>query len=117
MFKRNAGNGCSSLAFLFVHIGLPFSFQQLYHGGQLLGEGGGAAHVARHAPAQLPVLVVTSSAGSFTDPDRLAAWARRLPHGSATSVQCLHWPMTECPDDVSREMTRWLNAEFPKSNN
>ena len=52
-----------------------------------------------------------------TDPDRLAAWARRLPHGSATSVQCLHWPMTECPDDVSREMTRWLNAEFPKSNN
>ena len=66
---------------------------------------------------QLPVLVVTSSAGSFTDPDRLVAWARRLPHGSATSVQCLHWPMTECPDDVSREMTRWLNAEFPKSNN
>ena len=63
---------------------------------------------------QLPVLVVTSSAGSFTDPDRLAAWAHRLPRGSATSVQCLHWPMTECPDDVGREMIRWLNAEFPE---
>lgn len=75
--------------------------------------------VARPSPdlsnLQLPVLVVASSAGSFTDPSRLKAWALSLPRGSATTVECLHWPMTECPDAVEREMTVWLDRMMPKA--
>ena len=56
----------------------------------------------------LPLLVVASSAGSFTDARRLINWAESLPRGRATVVECLHWPMTECPDEVGRKMEIWL---------
>ena len=55
-----------------------------------------------------PTLVIGSSAGTFTDAGKMRAWCEKLPHGRMRVVQCAHWPMTECPQDVSRAIEEWV---------
>lgn len=57
-----------------------------------------------------PTLVIGSSAGTFTDAGKMRAWCARLPNGEMQVVQCAHWPMTECPLDVSRVIEKWVEA-------
>ncbi len=60
----------------------------------------------------VPVLVIGSSAGTFTDPVRMAAWTRGLMDGEIVVVQCTHWPLTECPEEVSRVIEDWIQSRF-----
>ena len=75
---------------------------------------------ARRSPAPgrltAPTLVIAASSGVYTDPALLAQWADRLPQGEVRTVQCLHWPLTECPHQVSRVIEEWLqkNAVGPE---
>lgn len=75
--------------------------------------------VARPTPdlsgLEAPVLLVASSAGSFTDPEALKRWTASLRDGEYTSVQCLHWPMTECPHEVGARMRAWLAKRFERA--
>lgn len=57
-----------------------------------------------------PTLVIGSSAGTFTDAGKMQAWCERLPNARMRVVQCAHWPMTECPQDVSRAIEEWVDA-------
>lgn len=58
----------------------------------------------------IPVFVIASSQGTYTDAARLSAWARKLPGSRVETVACFHWPLTECPEDVDRRITSWLNG-------
>ncbi len=70
--------------------------------------------VGRATPAAelfaFPTLVIGSSAGTFTDAGKMQQWCERLPNAQMRVVQCAHWPMTECPLDVSRAIEQWLEA-------
>lgn len=61
----------------------------------------------------IPVLVFGSRSGSFTDPVRMARWVEGMPGGAYETVPCVHWPLTECPDEVSGAMAAWLGRTFP----
>lgn len=63
-------------------------------------------------PEQLncPTLVIGSSAGTFTDEKAMGKWVERIPNGQMCSVTCAHWPMTECPDEVSQKIVAWIDA-------
>lgn len=61
----------------------------------------------------LPVLVLASRNGAFTDPEKMAIWTSRMPGASFDAVPCAHWPLTECPDQVSDAMKAWLKKIFP----
>ena len=72
--------------------------------------------VGRRTPApetiRCPALVIAASSGTFTDADAMAAWTRRLADGEIASVQCAHWPMTECPQEVESVISRWISRHF-----
>ncbi|MGN1209899.1 MAG: alpha/beta fold hydrolase [Duodenibacillus sp.] len=57
-----------------------------------------------------PTLVIGSSAGTFTEEKAMARWVETLPHGTMRAVQCAHWPMTECPQEVARVIEEWVVA-------
>lgn len=61
----------------------------------------------------LPVLVFGSRSGTFTDPAKMARWVEGMPGGAYETVPCVHWPLTECPDEVSRAIADWLGKSFP----
>lgn len=75
--------------------------------------------VCRQTPAveafQMPSLVVASQHGAFTDPEKVVAWVERMPRGAVTTVACVHWPLTECPMDVSQAIEEWLERIFPQA--
>lgn len=56
-----------------------------------------------------PTLVIGSTAGTFTEEAAMRAWVARMPQGHMQAVQCAHWPMTECPQDVSAIIEQWLD--------
>lgn len=56
-----------------------------------------------------PILLIASSAGSFTDPEALRRWTQTLKAGDYETLRCLHWPMTECPSEVGALMQTWLH--------
>lgn len=72
--------------------------------------------VGRRTPApemiKCPALVIAASSGTFTDADGLAAWTKCLSDGEIASVQCAHWPMTECPQEVGGVISEWIGRHF-----
>ncbi len=72
--------------------------------------------VGRPTPAPesiaAPMLVIGASAGTFTDADAMRKWVQRLKDGQWAVVQCAHWPMTECPQDVAAVIERWVFDRF-----
>ena len=60
----------------------------------------------------VPILVIGSSAGAYTDPQKMARWTKSLRDGRMEVVQCVHWPLTECPLDVSRLIENWIGERF-----
>ncbi len=72
--------------------------------------------VGRRTPVpemiRCPSLVIAASSGTFTDAEALAAWTKRLSDGEIASVQCAHWPMTECPQEVSGVISEWIGRHF-----
>ncbi len=72
--------------------------------------------VGRRTPApetiKCPALVIAASSGTFTDADALSAWTKRLSDGEIASVQCAHWPMTECPQEVGGVISDWIGRHF-----
>lgn len=75
--------------------------------------------VSRPTPAlsglDVPIFVLASSAGVFTDPVRMKAWTDELFDGEMATVDCAHWPLTECPLDVSAAIGEWTEKKFPAS--
>lgn len=55
-----------------------------------------------------PTLVIGSSSGTFTEKEAMAGWVGQLPDGQMRVVTCAHWPMTECPQEVSGVIDRWI---------
>lgn len=55
-----------------------------------------------------PVLVVASTAGRVTSPEKVRQWAAALPNGTMETVPCVHWPFTECPEKISEVVETWL---------
>lgn len=72
--------------------------------------------VGRPTPApekiKAPMLVIGASAGTFTNPEAMQAWVGKLADGTWAQVQCAHWPMTECPQDVAAVIEKWVFARF-----
>ena len=72
--------------------------------------------VGRRTPAPeliaCPTLLIVASSGTFTDAKAMAHWAQRLPVGEMESVRCAHWPMTECPQEVSGVIEGWIARHF-----
>ncbi len=68
--------------------------------------------VARRSPLasqiKCPTLVIGSSAGTFTDEQAMSKWVSGLPQAQMKAVQCAHWPMTECPQEVSEVIENWV---------
>ena len=58
------------------------------------------------------VLVIGASSGTFTDAGRMQEWVGSLRDGSWAVVNCFHWPLTECPEEVSRIIEEWIGREF-----
>ena len=71
--------------------------------------------VARPSPAPelltVPTLVIGSSSGTFTDDVAMAEWVAKLPNARMRTVTCAHWPMTECPAEVSKVISDWVVEE------
>ncbi len=61
---------------------------------------------------KVPTLVVGASSGAFTDADAMAKWVEELPEGCMASVQCAHWPMTECLGEVAGVIESWVCGRF-----
>ena len=72
--------------------------------------------VGRRTPApemiRCPALVIAASSGTFTDPTAMAAWTKQLADGEIATVECAHWPMTECPQEVSAVIEDWIGRHF-----
>ena len=64
------------------------------------------------APEKLaaPALVIASTGGTYTDAAAMAQWVGRMPKGEIRAVHCAHWPLTECPLEVSRVIEEWLGG-------
>lgn len=75
--------------------------------------------VCRHTPdltkERMPILVIGASSGTFTRASAMKAWVNGLPMGTWCVVRCFHWPLTECPQDVSRIIERWMTSAFVKA--
>ena len=69
--------------------------------------------VARPSPSPdlltAPTLVIGSSSGTFTDDAAMTEWVHKLPRAQMTTVKCAHWPMTECPLEVSTVISDWIS--------
>lgn len=61
-----------------------------------------------------PTLVIAAEGGTFTDEKAMAHWTARLPQGEICGVHCAHWPMTECPQEVSALISSWVGKYFGK---
>lgn len=58
-----------------------------------------------------PILVIASSAGAYADPAKLQSWAAKF-NGECRTVRCVHWPLTECPEEISRLLEVWVEARI-----
>lgn len=63
---------------------------------------------------EFPVLVIGASSGTFTDEKRMREWVGGLRDGTWAVVNCYHWPLTECPAQVSRIIENWIGREFDR---
>lgn len=71
--------------------------------------------VGRPSPSidglEAPVLVLCASRGVFTSAEKLARWAEARPRGASTQLHCVHWPVTECLDEVLERIDDWVRAQ------
>lgn len=58
-----------------------------------------------------PTLVIGASSGTYTDSRLMKKWVERLSKARMAVVHCAHWPMTECPQEVSGEILNWLQTD------
>jgi pimeloyl-ACP methyl ester carboxylesterase len=72
----------------------------------------GLAAVGTRLPAlesiQAPALVLLSTSGLMTDPERSGAVMRRLPHADIVLIEAGHWLPTEQPEAVRAAIDDWL---------
>ena len=72
--------------------------------------------VGRQTPdmrdVSVPILVIGSSAGAYTDPARMRRWVDKLADAQMETVECVHWPLTECPREVSAVIEHWIRERF-----
>lgn len=59
-----------------------------------------------------PTLVIGASSGTYTDAARVRQWVDEMPQGTMEIVNCAHWPLTECPDEVGAVINRWFSKTF-----
>ena len=75
--------------------------------------------VGRATPAAAsiacPTLVIGASSGTYTNAEAMQRWVEKLPLGQVANVQCVHWPLTECPADVSRVIEKWIAGRFDQA--
>ena len=62
-----------------------------------------------------PTLVIGASAGTYTNEGAMQGWVEKLACAQMVSVQCFHWPLTECPQDVSRVIEEWIAGRFAQA--
>jgi len=60
----------------------------------------------------MPTLVIGASSGTYTDCAIVKKWVDAMPQGEMQTVQCAHWPLTECPADVGKVMDAWFKKTF-----
>ncbi|MDX1645357.1 MAG: alpha/beta hydrolase [Thermoanaerobaculia bacterium] len=59
-----------------------------------------------------PVLVLLSAGITFADLQTNRAEAARFPDHEVVEIAANHWPLTETPDEVRREIERWIGERF-----
>ena len=59
-----------------------------------------------------PTLVLLSTGATFADLPAMRAIALRFPRATVRTIECHHWPLTERPDEVRREVEAWC-ADLP----
>ena len=62
-----------------------------------------------------PTLVIGASAGTYTNEAAMQGWVEKLACAQMVGVQCFHWPLTECPQDVSRVIEEWIAGRFAQA--
>lgn len=58
---------------------------------------------------RIPMCVMASKRGAYTDADRLRAWANKF-RAAFALLDCVHWPLTECPQAVAAVLADWTQA-------
>jgi pimeloyl-ACP methyl ester carboxylesterase len=75
-----------------------------------------AAEMLRPLPAletiETPVLVITSTGSSFTDPTAVQLQIDRFPDAETVRIDAHHWPLTEKPDEVCEAVEDWIGRRF-----
>ena len=56
---------------------------------------------------KVPVLILLSRGGTYTDPDRSRDMMRRIPDVKIVLIDAYHWPLTERPVEVRRAIESW----------
>ena len=62
----------------------------------------------------VPVLVIASKSGAYTDCHKLEAWSNRF-GGEFAVLDCVHWPLTECPEEIDELITKWITSRINTS--
>lgn len=60
-----------------------------------------------------PVLVLLSGGISFANPEINLRRLRDFPHAEITRIDANHWPLTEKPHDVRRQIEQWVEGLNP----
>lgn len=58
---------------------------------------------------RVPMCVMASKRGAYTDAGRLRAWADKF-QAAFAMLDCVHWPLTECPQAVADVLSEWTQA-------
>ncbi len=57
----------------------------------------------------MPTLVIAAQTGTYTDSRIVKEWVDAMPCGEIQTVHCVHWPLTECPDEVEAAIRSWFS--------
>ncbi len=55
-----------------------------------------------------PVLLVLSTGGTFSDPDRVRALVGKWSNPTVVTITAEHWPLTEKPVEIREAIERWI---------
>lgn len=56
----------------------------------------------------MPTLIIAAQTGTYTDATIVKRWVDAMPCGEIRTVHCVHWPLTECPDEVEGTIQAWF---------
>ncbi len=56
----------------------------------------------------MPTLVIAAKTGTYTDSSIVKKWVEAMPAGEIQTVHCVHWPLTECPEEVEDAIRTWF---------